>query len=140
MRGDDEGVLVGVVEGVLGAILFDFVGDETIEKAGRPVRSREVVFILSRWIDGFGKSMLATTIPVGDQSCCCISVGIRLIYRRVKRASVFVEVVTTEGYENVCRNEECIPRLHIESANRHANHRTHIPTKGTVLPHPRTID
>lgn len=52
MRGDDEGVLVGVVEGVLGAILFGLVGDETIEKAGRPVRSREVVFIVSRWIDG----------------------------------------------------------------------------------------
>lgn len=39
-RGDDEGVFVGVVEGE---------GDEMMVKAaaGRPVRSREVVFMLS---------------------------------------------------------------------------------------------
>lgn len=48
-RGEDEGVLVGVVEGVVGTVLLALMGDERMVKvaAGRPVSSREVVFILS---------------------------------------------------------------------------------------------
>ena len=49
MRGEEEGVLVGVVEGVVGTVWFDLTGDERMAKvaAGRPVRNREVVFIFS---------------------------------------------------------------------------------------------
>ena len=48
MRGEEEGVLVGVVEGVPGSVWFDLTGDERMERvaAGRPVRNREVVFML----------------------------------------------------------------------------------------------
>lgn len=37
-----------MVEGVLGTVLFDLMGNETVLNmaAGRPVRSREAVFIL----------------------------------------------------------------------------------------------
>ena len=54
MRGEEEGVLVGVVEGVLGAVeLVDLMGDERMVRvaAGRPVRNREVVFMLARRSD-----------------------------------------------------------------------------------------
>ena len=49
MRGEEEGVLVGVVEGVFGSVWFDLTGDERMERvaAGRPVRNREVVFMLA---------------------------------------------------------------------------------------------
>jgi hypothetical protein len=49
MRGEEEGVLVGVVEGVLGTVESDLTGDERMVKvaAGRPVRNREVVFMLA---------------------------------------------------------------------------------------------
>ena len=49
MRGDEEGVLGGVVEGVLGSVLFGLTGEERMERvaAGRPVRNREVVFMLA---------------------------------------------------------------------------------------------
>lgn len=50
MRGEEEGVLVGVVEGVIGTAELDLTGDERMVKvaAGRPVRNREVVFMLIR--------------------------------------------------------------------------------------------
>jgi hypothetical protein len=50
MRGEEEGVLVGVVEGVLGSVVeLDLMGDERMVRvaAGRPVRNREVVFMLA---------------------------------------------------------------------------------------------
>jgi len=49
MRGEEEGVLVGVVEGVLGTFESDLMGDERMERvaAGRPVRRIEVVFMLA---------------------------------------------------------------------------------------------
>jgi hypothetical protein len=48
-RGEDEGVLVGVVGGVGGIVLFDRMGDERMVNvaAGRPVRRKEVVFMFS---------------------------------------------------------------------------------------------
>lgn len=57
MRGEDEGELVGVVEGVLRTALFDLMGDETMLNmaAGRPVRSKEVAFIWSdRFVGSYG--------------------------------------------------------------------------------------
>lgn len=61
MRGEEEGVLVGVVEGAAGTVCLDLMGDERMVNvaAGRPVRNREVVFIFpgrsagiveSRWL------------------------------------------------------------------------------------------
>lgn len=49
MRGEDEGVLVGVVDGVVGTVELELTGDERMVKvaAGRPVRNREVVFMLA---------------------------------------------------------------------------------------------
>lgn len=49
MRGEEEGVLVGDVEGVLGRVRFDLTGEERMERvaAGRPVRNKEVVFMLA---------------------------------------------------------------------------------------------
>lgn len=54
-RGEDEGELVGVVEGVLGTVLFDLMGNEMMLNmaAGRLVRSREMVFILFDRFVGF---------------------------------------------------------------------------------------
>jgi hypothetical protein len=67
MRGEEEGVLVGVVEGVAGAVELDLMGEERMAKvaAGRPVRSREVVFMLA------GRS-------AGD--CWGSSVVVRIVY------------------------------------------------------------
>lgn len=50
MRGDEEGVLVGVVEGVFVSVWFDLIDDERMAKvaAGRPVRRIEVVFMFDR--------------------------------------------------------------------------------------------
>ena len=62
MRGDEEGVLGGVVEGVLGSVLFGLTGEERMERvaAGRPVRNREVVFMLAgRSAGGFRCESLA---------------------------------------------------------------------------------
>ena len=68
MRGEEEGVLVGVVEGVVGTV-FDLTGEERMERvaAGRPVRNREVVFMLtgSIRIDQIG--YLLTPVEVGLQ-------------------------------------------------------------------------
>ena len=68
MRGEEEGVLVGVVEGVVGTV-FDLTGEERMERvaAGRPVRNREVVFMLtgSIRIDQIGYSV--TPVEVGLQ-------------------------------------------------------------------------
>ena len=49
MRGEEEGVLVGVVEGLFEIVGLDFKGEERMERvaAGRPVRNREVVFMLA---------------------------------------------------------------------------------------------
>ena len=62
-------MLVGVVEGVLGTVELDLTGDERIESiaAGRPVRNREVVFMLtgSIRIDQIG--YLLTPVEVGLQ-------------------------------------------------------------------------
>lgn len=59
-------MLVGVVEGVLATALVDLEGDETTEnsEAGRPVRSSEVVFMLSRWFGGRSR------IVADDSSGC----------------------------------------------------------------------
>lgn len=64
-RGEDEGVLVGVVvEGVVGTVLPALMGDENMVKvaAGRPVSSREVVFILSGRSVGCWESLCADWI------------------------------------------------------------------------------
>ena len=68
MLGEEEGVLVGVVEGVVGTV-SDLTGEERMERvaAGRPVRNREVVFMLtgSIRIDQIG--YLLTPVEVGLQ-------------------------------------------------------------------------